>query len=180
MNRAHAVLAAGSVLLAGCAQVALLGLAADDRDGVEFRTRDDRYTLSITAGVATLDIAFTFENHTGRTLHVVNCNGIAPPALEKREGDRWVLAYVPAVPACLSPPIRIEDGDIYQGTLHVDAAVPASPHRQSFEVDDIEGTYRLLWDGVLYDFNPNRFPFGEDVDVELRTSESFFIDDPRN
>ncbi len=178
MRRLYATLAASSLLLAGCDGFGALALASDEQ-GVVFRTSDTRYTLSIADGIAKLEIPFTYENHTGRTLHVVNCNGMAPPILEKREGERWVLAYAPAVPACLSAAIRIRDGDTYGGTLYVDAAVPARRDRQSFEVEEVEGTYRLVWPGVLYDFDATRYPFGEEVELELRTGEEFFIDDPR-
>jgi hypothetical protein len=178
MGRLSATLAASSVLLAGCDGFGALALASDE-DGIEFRTDDAQYTLVIEDGVGRVQIPFTYENHAGRTLHVVNCNGAAPPALEKLEGGRWVLAYAPAVPACLSPAIRIPDGHTYRDTVYVEAAVPASRHRQSFEVDDIEGTYRLVWSGVLYDFDPEHYPFGEEVEPELRRSAEFFIDDPR-
>lgn len=179
MRRLHAALAASSLLLGGCADSGILGLVLEDA-GTEFRTDSGRYTLGIQEGVATLEIPFTFRNHTGRTIYVVNCNGLAPPVLEKREGERWVVAYVPAVPACLSPAIEIRDHETYHGTVHVQAWLPASLHRPKFEVDELEGTYRLVWHGVLYDFDPNRYPFGEEVELELRTGEEFFIDDPRS
>lgn len=178
MRRLYAALAASSVLFTGCEEFGAFALVAEDH-GVVFRTIDSRYTLAIQDGVAKLEIPFTYANHTGRTLHVVNCNGFAPPVLEKREGNRWVLAFAPAVPACLSPAIRIKDGDTYQDTLYIEAAVPARRDRQSFEVDEIEGTYRLVWHGVLYDFDPDRYPFGKEVELELRTGQEFSIDDPR-
>lgn len=167
-----ALAAALALAAAGCSTPRDPG---GDDGASPLRTDRTAYTLERTARGLEVDIPFTFTNTTGRTVYVVNCNGIAPPSLVKREGRDWVTAWSPAVPLCLSPPIVIEAGTTYADTLDVVAGAPGSNVQPQFMVDEVEGTYRLVWGGVVYDYDADRQGFGEPVPAELRVSNTFVL-----
>lgn len=123
-----------------------------------------------------VNIPFTYTNETGRTVYVVNCNGQAPPYLEKQVDGQWVLAWAPVVPSCLSHPIEIRPGATYTDTLRVFAGRPKSNTYPQFVVERVTGTYRLVWSGLVHDYDANRSQgFGEPVPEAGRISNSFLL-----
>ena len=138
---------------------------------IEFRTGQDRYALTDTAQGVQVEIAFTYANRTGTTVYVRNCNQSAPPGLEKQVDGEWVLAWVPVVNACLSPPIEIPDGFRYSATLGVVGGGPGSNINPQFSVDDLGGMYRLSW-WALYGSSA-------ELPQPLKVSSEFALDGPR-
>lgn len=150
------------------------GLPLDPERETDRPLQTDRltYTLeTVDLGLEVL-IPFTYTNRTGDTVFVVNCNGNAPPSLEKHESGDWVPAWGAVVDLCLSPPIVIAPGEAYTDTLEVFGGFPDSDAHPQFTVDDVEGVYRLLW-RPLHDYDPDRQGFGEPVPLDDRISNRF-------
>src|SRR5690606_5694753 len=131
-----------AVLVAGCASV----LEPPERDE-DRPLQTDRLTYEIRRENDELraEIPFTYTNRTGKTVFVVNCQGYAPPVLERLVGGEWRPAWAAVTMSCLSPPIVIEPGETYKETLVVYAAEPGTRKAPTFEVAEIEGIYRLVW-----------------------------------
>ena len=142
---------------------------------VAFAADQENYTLDRTTDGYRVEIPFTYHNRSGRTIYVVNCNGAAPPVLEKNKGETWTVAWSGGAPDCLSPAIEIRNGSTYHDTLHVFAADPTTGIRPRFEDGEPQGTYRLLSNSLLWSFDASTYPFGEDIPVELRQSEPFLL-----
>ena len=158
--------------ISGCSQE-FFGLGGQE---ASFRPESPSYTLQTTTSGLRGDIPFAYTNRTGRNVYVVNCNRIVPPVLEKRVNDRWVTAWGAAVPQCLSEPIVIRHGETYRDTLNVFAGHPGSNVDPKFDVPEIEGVYRMRWEGVLWSFDASNYPFGPEVPRDLRTSSEFRIE----
>jgi hypothetical protein len=172
---------AAALLLAGCAPIPEpeAPVQPGQVDGA-YAIRTDRaeYQLRRAGEELRAEIGFTFRNETGRTVYVVNCRRIAPPSLEKWQGGRWVRAWTPAVPACLSPPIVIAAGATHADTLHFSAAPRGSSAFPQLEVDDPAGTYRLVWEHLVFDYDENRQGFGAPVPEQQRVSNPFVFRRP--
>src|SRR6266545_858968 len=121
------------------------------------------YELEAGSTGYTTTIGFVFTNPSQAAVYVVNCNGIAPPSLEKLVNGKWVGAWSAVVPRCLSAPIVIEAGQEYQGALHLFAGYPTSNVYPKFETPQISGVYRLVWDNVLTSFDSRAYPFGPEL-----------------
>lgn len=163
---------AGGLTAAACGRGGDLLLPSEQ---AVFATDAPEHTLTRTDRGLEGDIAFTFRNPLPGNVYVVNCNGIAPPLLEKKVGDDWVVAWGAAVPDCLSDPIVIRPGATYRDTLEVFAGLPGSNYYPKFEVAEVEGVYRLRWEKALTSFDPDRYPFGEPVPLAIRTSREFVL-----
>lgn len=164
-----------SLAVWGCGGVFGSGGAPD----ADLRTDRSRYTVRATTAGLEAEIPFAFANRTGRTVYISNCARFAPPRLEKRVEDEWVVAWRPLVPRCSSPPIAIRDGGAFQDTLLVSAGYPADDLFPKFEVDDLDGTYRLVWPNVLWASDRTRSQPGDALPRSLRTSNEFVIQGPR-
>lgn len=149
-------------------------LEPSDVGGVLLRTDAPAYSIEETDRAFVVDIPFTFTNATGETVYVPNCRGMAPPILQKRVGDEWVLAYVPVVLACLSAPIVIERDHLYSGTLEV-RAWKGDNVAPKFRIAELNGLYRLVWPGPVHDYDDAEPGFGERLPDEHRTSNPFTL-----
>ena len=125
-----------------------------------------------------VDVPYEFTNDARRPVCVVNCNGLAPPGLEKRVEGEWVRAWGADVPSCLSDPIIIHGGSTFADTLRVVGAHPANPNRASFHVAELAGLYRLVWENVLWTYDAESYPFGESLSLPARTSNAFTLTGP--
>lgn len=166
---AFAFVVAGAILM-GCDT-----LAGPSESDPPLQTDRPEYTLHRADGALTTEIPFTYTNTTGHAVFVVNCNQSAPPTLEKRIEGRWETAWTPIVLLCLSLPIVIEPGETYADTLRVNGADPASDMYPRFRVEEVEGTYRLVWPLVLYNYDPDRQGFGDKLALKDRISNTFTL-----
>ncbi len=172
LRLARAASAATALFVVSCASI----MEPPATSEAPIRTDRDRYTVRSTEQGLEVKIAFTYVNRTGKTVFVTNCRGIAPPSLEKWDGSEWVHAWAPAVPLCLSPPIVIRPGETHTDTLHVVAGTPGGNVEPTFRVDEIEGSYRLVWHGVVHDYDANRQGFGNPLPLEERVSNVFKLE----
>jgi hypothetical protein len=60
--------------------------------------------------------------------------------------------------------------DTFEVVLHPQDTT-FQPHLNT-EVE-IDGTYRLIWHQLLRTYDPNRYPFGEELPESLRVSNTF-------
>jgi hypothetical protein len=129
-------------------------------------------------GLAT-EIPIRFQNQTTETLHIVNCNGLLTPVLEKQVGDGWETFWSPVLPACWSLPILMAPGVVHVDTLRVWGALPGHDAGPQFKSDDVEGVFRIVLYNVFFNYHgfPSGFP--DLVPLEYRVSNLFFLDDPR-
>lgn len=140
------------------------------------RTDHAVYELRSTEYGLEVEIPFTFENRTGRTVYVVNCHEHTTRLLEKRVDGEWVHAWAGAVPLCLSSPIVIAPEATYRDTLQVFAGNPSNNMFPKFEVQEASGTYRLVWYGVLRNYDHDRQGFGDPVPLAQRISNTFQLE----
>jgi hypothetical protein len=151
------------------------GLASLARDGEPaIRTDADAYELRPWGhnGLAT-EIHIRFRNITNRPLAIVNCHQILTPVLQKRSGDDWIDMWQPATPMCISQPIVIRPGRVYERTIHVFGALPPSNVSPEFASRDVAGTYRMVMGSVVTDYDHDRQDFGNPVPLEFRVSNEF-------
>ena len=132
------------------------------------------YQLVSDADGLSTEIPYVFENRTGASVYLVNCNGVFALRLERLERGQWNVAWSPVLPLCLSPPIVIEAGATFAATLHVWGSPPNQNSAPSFDVADPSGTYRLVWDAALSSFQ-DYLPFGEPIPFPYRVSNPFTL-----
>ena len=165
-------LAAGLGLAVGGCQGGFLDLGGDRE--VDFQTGRAQYTLRATSGGLEVSIPFTYTNRTGRRTHVLNCNRIAPPHLEKWVDGVWVFAWGMATPDCVSVPIPIPDGETYADTLPVFHG--RGEVYPKFRLQPLDGTYRLVWDAVRWSEDGSLFAIGDTLPLSFRASNSFVME----
>lgn len=183
MIRTFALLLVAVPAFTGCARTDTLGpgdgagIQAPETPGAPLRTDQSVYTLKTTGGTHHLSIGFTFTNPTARRAYVPTCRTPHPPGLEKWQNGAWVRAYSPVVLQCLGPPLIIEPGATYTGTLEVNAGRAGANQYPQFQVQSIPGTYRLVWN-VLGSWTPDgpEPGLGRPLPLEQRVSNSFRID----
>jgi len=132
------------------------------------------YRLTAESISLTAQIPYTFENRTGASVFLVNCNGDFALLLQRLEGNEWVTRWGPLINSCLSPPIVIDDGELYSDTVYVWGAQHGSNAMPQFRVADPGGTYRILWVDALSSFQ-NTLPFGPQIAEAYRVSNSFLL-----
>ena len=160
------------------ASLACIELAAPSDGPAPIRTDAVEYKLQAGPTGYTATIDFVFTNPRQASVYIVNCNGIAPPTLEKFVHGAWVRAWSGIVPECLSPPIVISGGGQYHRALHVFAGYPATNSYPKFETPGIDGEYRMVWTYVLGSFDVQTYPFGEQLPLEQRISNPFTLAAP--
>lgn len=129
------------------------------------------YVVKQTRAGWSAEIPYTFVNRTGEPVYVPNCNGAFNLRLDRWQGTRWVPAWGPILPLCLSAPIVIEAGEALQDTVHFFAAPEGSNAYPQLKAPGIEGTYRLVWLAAVHDYD---IPAGgTEVPLRYRTSNSF-------
>lgn len=118
------------------------------------------------------EISSIYTNATGETVHIVNCEGAFGVSLEKRVGGKWVRAWSNVVPLCLSSPIVVEPGRTHEHTLRVSAGRSSSNLHPRFEVEEVAGTYRMVWSGPVHPDGEG----GAKLPAEKRISNAFVLE----
>ena len=164
------LVAAATLSGAACESVTVLDTAP-----APIETDKMEYEAQIEDGSVEIDIPHTFKNETDAAVFVVNCHNSFAIKLQKRVGNTWVDAVGIIIPECLSPAIEIESNATFEHTLMVRAGLPSSDIQPRFEVDELEGIYRIVWIDVLETYDPDSFPFGKQIPVAMRVSNEFLI-----
>jgi hypothetical protein len=153
-------------------------LDVDTSEDQLLRTSADAYTLSRIEGAWELRIPYRYDNRTGGSVYLVNCNGYVPPSLERKTGSSWEGGWGAVEADCLSPAVVIPDGQSYSDTLTVFAGDYGSRTYPQFSGGHIDGVYRLRWDRALSSFDAYRSGFGSKVPLEYRVSNEFVLRTP--
>lgn len=160
-----------SIFFAGCD--AITGSGGDSTAPIQ--TDKSEYKAAISDGIVEFEIPHTFTNQRKGTVYIVNCNNAFALKLQKRAGNGWVDALGFVIPQCLSPAIEIGEGESFVHTIRVQAGLPSGDVEPKFEVDEVEGTYRIVWIDVLKSFNSDTYPFGEQIPLDQRVSNAFEV-----
>jgi hypothetical protein len=136
------------------------------------------YTLREAGSGFEVEIPYSFTNTTGSKVYLVNCNQYVEALLELKAFDGWVVGWAPALEDCLSPPIIIEPGEVFQDTIRVHAARFGSNTYPQFQSADPEGVYRIRWENALTSFDADQYPFGEPLPLDGRVSNRFVLKNP--
>jgi len=137
-------------------------LSNDKQGSVTYRPKAFKVTINS-----------TYTNRTGSTVYIPVCQVPSQPNLEKKVEGKWVVAYGPGGRLCRGVPVRIEPGETYRDTFKVEAFWPRQNGNLDFFDEEIEGTYRLVYD--LHDIYIH--PMGREPDrllpLEERISNEF-------
>lgn len=112
-------------------------------------------------------IVTTFTAPPDQAVYLVNCNGAITTGLQRKEGERWIDAWIAMTNACLSQPIVVP-----AGTSRSERIVAISEDHAPFG----PGTYRAVWHNALTSFDAEARPFGPSLPLELRVSDPFVIE----
>jgi hypothetical protein len=142
--------------------------------GPGFRTSRLHYDARRVGDGIEIHIPYVYRNATGDSVHFTNCNEIIVPSLEKQIGDTWSSVWTGASPACRRHPVVMPPGGERMDTVHVPAAPDMHPN---LRVDDLDGTYRLVWHGVSH--HGDVPPLATPLPQEERTSNEFTLSAPQ-
>ena len=120
----------------------------------------------------TVSIPYTFTNRTGGSVYLPNCRGGFWLHLEREDEGDWHAAWSPFLLLCLSPPIVIEEDEVWVDTLEVWGGLPGGNVWPRFDVADPAGTYRIVWDDALSSYQ-DHLPFGRPLPLAERMSNTF-------
>jgi hypothetical protein len=140
-----------------------------------FQTSRSHYDFRRVADGIEVHIPYVYRNVTGDSVYFINCNGIIVPSLEKRTGDTWSPVWSGATPACLSPPVVVPPDGEYEDTVQVLSGPDMYPQ---LRVPEVEGTYHLVWHGVVHSYRGDTSPPGTPLPQEERTSNEFTLSAP--
>jgi hypothetical protein len=87
-----------------------------------------------------------YTNPLPSSIFLPTCRTVNPPRIEKKDYQRWLIAFSPIVLACLGPPQVIEPGRTFEFTYDVEAALPGYNVMPQFNTP-LPGTYRIVWGG---------------------------------
>lgn len=175
------------LLLAGCEVVDLsettheadVSLRVDEADLPLIRTDQKAYVVHAIeeerlGRVLELDIEVRYANKSSRTSYLPTCRSVNPPYLEKWIDGAWVVAFSPTVPDCLGPPVIVTVGETYTYPYQIRAY--SGGLNPAFAVDDIDGTYRLVWE-IYQTWAPNGSEpgLGALLPLTLRVSNTFHL-----
>jgi len=104
------------------------------------------YTVEETGGLARVTIRIAYHNTSDQPVFLPSCQGPHPPRLQKQVGDEWVMAYSPNVLACQGTPLTIAAGESYNYVFEVVAGMPGTNYSPRFNVPEVPGTYRVVWE----------------------------------
>jgi hypothetical protein len=140
-----------------------------------FRTSQLHYDATRVAEGIEISIPYVYRNATGDSVYFINCNEIIVPSLEQPTGDTWSSVWTGASPACMSLPVVVPPDGEYMDTVRVLARPDMDPR---FNVADPDGTYRLVWHGVVHSYR-NEPPLGTPLPLDERTSNEFTVSAPQ-
>lgn len=159
-----------ALLSGGCALEARTAPDSEDTPIVTDRTS---YTLERGSHGWETEIRVEYENRTNGTISLVNCKGAYSLQLERWDGGEWVHAWSPTLPMCLSPPIEIGASRTYSDQVRVFGGFPDNRAHFRFEVDEVDGTYRLVITSAYREYDHDGPPWGDEVPLEHRISNTF-------
>jgi hypothetical protein len=141
-----------------------------------FQTSQLEYEVNRVGDGIEIHIPYVYRNMTGDSVHFTNCNGIIVPSLEKQTGTTWSSVWLGPTPACLSASVVVPPQGQYTDTVRVLSDPDLYP---LLSVPNVEGTYRLVWHGVLHAYRSDVPESGTQLSRDERTSNEFALTAPR-
>jgi hypothetical protein len=171
----------GPALVAACAAASACSASgpattADGEATAGFQTSQLQYEVTRLGDDIEIHIPYVYRNMTGDSVYFTNCNGIIVPALEKQAGETWSSVWLGPTPACRSEPVVVPPQGEYADTVRVRSDPDIYP---LLSVPHIEGTYRLVWHGVLHSYRSDVPQSGTPLSQDERTSNEFALSAPR-
>jgi hypothetical protein len=123
-------------------------------------------------------IGYAYSNRTDRAVSLPNCLGNVAPHLDKWVDGRWVRAWDSPKLDCLSPPVTIENGEVYRDEVRLAAWPSGSNIHPQFLVTPITGRYRLVWGDAVWNYDDSGPPWGDPVPLASRVSNGFYLIEP--
>ena len=139
------------------------------------QTEETAYRLATNEDRVVAEISYKFENRTGEYVYLSNCKGSFRLHLERLNGDTWETVWSPFQRLCLSSPITIEAGEVYESTLRVWAGSPRSKLYPQFDAPGPPGVYRIVWDSAFSTYSADELPFGSVLPLHQRISNAFVL-----
>lgn len=170
MRIATRLLASTLAVLIGCDEGFIDPPVIARDTGAAVQTDSLAYHIRSTSVLHETTVAFTFTNRDPRAVEIANCNGFTSAALEKLVDERWVLAWSPVLPECLSQPIVVAPGASYQSQITISFGGPGVNIEPAFIGGTVTGVYRLVWGALSY-----RGAQAADVPVAERISNRFTL-----
>jgi len=167
-----------TVLLSACSNAPsasedLLRIARDT--SALYQTDSLDYALvHYSDGFYNLVVKATLTNKTGGPIYISNCAGATGIYLQKQTSDGWQIVRSPILPACLSPAIVIAAGATYTFNVGLDGGDASSNIAPKYRITDLNGEYRLLWDGTFASYDPN-IGTGAPLPETSRISNHFLV-----
>ena len=172
-RRLLAIAVAAGTAVAGCRSPA----GPVDDGSPPIRTAAASYALRVDARGVEVEIHYEFTNRTTRPIYMVRC--IAPHhRLEKLVDGVWVRALDPPRFGCIGPPIRVDPQWRFATTMAVFGGAADCSCGPVFEVDDPTGTFRIVIDGVVFDYDDRGPPWGVPLALDQRVSNPFTLRAP--
>jgi len=174
--RGAAALAAAFMVACSDAPVQSTGPTNIVRDTTAlFQTDSLAYALIHRDGTYNMVVDATLTNRTSGPIYISNCAGATGIYLEKQTAAGWTIVRSPILPACLSPPIVIAIGATYTFNVNLAGGDSGSTRfAPQYRVTDLNGEYRLLWDGAFSSYDQNSGT-GAPLTENWRVSNHFLV-----
>ena len=146
----------------------------DIRAEAGLTTDQIRYTPQPGEHGEEITIVSTLTAPDDQTLFIVNCNGAIATGLQVPAGDSWKDAWNGIINQCLSEPIILAPGESHDYSTIVRAGTGSWTDGDDSTIPN--GTYRLIWRGVLTSFDASSYPFGDPLPEDQRASPPITIE----
>ncbi|HEY6829750.1 MAG TPA: hypothetical protein VI259_22985 [Gemmatimonadaceae bacterium] len=139
-----------------------------------FQTDSLAYTLIHRDGAYSTNVNVTLTNRSGAAIYISNCHGATGIYLQKQTPSGWQIVRSPVLPACLGPPIIIVVGDAQRFDINLVGGEPGSNLAPQYTTTDLDGEYRLLWDGAFASYD-DKTGTGAPMAEASRVSNRFLV-----
>ncbi len=164
-----------------CLVVAFLGCAESasgpsERGPFAIDTDATSYLIEGVGFGSSIAVDYDFTNLSDETIYFVNCGGTIEARLDRWTVSGWRVAYAPAYPLCLSPPVIVSPGGTESRTFLLHGLVPDVSSFDPWEPGTRPpGTYRLVVTSAVHDYDEDASGFGRSVALEFLTSNPFEV-----
>jgi hypothetical protein len=180
MSRPHCVLPVRCIVLLGLVALASPSCSTRTRQvggaAAAIQTDRDRYVLEPSAHGHETRILIRFTAPRDTAVHILHCNGAIGWGLQRQVNGRWTNVWVVETNACLSRPIVVPGGGVYEDTLvaYSRTDIPPGPGPVQHEIPP--GTYRVVGFHFQTSFDPDARPFGAELPLEQRVSAPIILE----
>lgn len=143
-----------------------------------FQTDEREYAFTPTVIGHETRIGMSFTNSTGHDVYMVNCSGGVGWSLEKFVNGHWEHVYSPVMLGCLSQPITVIRNGRRRFAITIYVPREGSNIFPRFEGADIAGVYRVVWHGLVRNYELPAGPWSNELPLKNRISNAFILAAP--